>query len=166
MRITMSYFSKYSLIVLLSVTLSMSVNAEHDKGVGVGHWNSSSNTDDSNLIGEIDQLLTIIMTSALTEVTMSNFITTAQDFNIVANVPFSITVGTANGSKMKTAANDEVNYTFTINNGAFNLLTSIGTASSSPVDDTWTLNITPEGIDGSTRAGIYTDTVTITLSAS
>ena len=54
---------------------------------------------------------------------------------------------------------------FTLNDGSTNLLTAAGTAGSTEVDATWTLNISPFGIDGSTDAGTYTDTVTITVAA-
>ena len=141
---------KYSSIALLTSVLSTSAFAA---------------ADDAALTGTIGQAVSVTVADASTAVTMSNSVTSSQDLAVAANVPFNVTVASANGSKLM-SGDDEVGYTFTLNDGSTDLLTAAGTAGSTEVDATWTLNISPFGIDGSTDAGTYTDTVTITVAAS
>lgn len=141
---------KYSSIALLTSVLSTSAFAA---------------ADDAALTGTIGQAVSVTVADASTAVTMSNSVTSSQDLAVAANVPFNVTVASANGSKL-ISGDDEVGYTFTLNDGSTDLLTAAGTAGSTEVDATWTLNISPFGIDGSTDAGTYTDTVTITVAAS
>ena len=60
-----------------------------------------------------------------------------------------------------------VDYGFTLKDaGATTLLSTLSTSATlDPVDATWTFNVTPTGIDGSTEAGTYTDTITLTVAA-
>ena len=140
---------KYSSIALLTSVLSTSAFAA---------------ADDAALTGTIGQAVSVTVADASTAVTMSNSVTSSQDLAVAANVPFNVTVASANASKL-ISGSDEVGYTFTLNDGSTTLLTAAGTAGSTEVDATWTLNISPFGIDGSTDAGTYTDTVTITVAA-
>lgn len=142
---------KYSSIALLTSVLSTSAFAA---------------ADDAALTGTIGQAVSVTVADASTAVTMSNSVTSSQDLAVAANVPFNVTVASANGSKLISGDDDEVGYTLTLNDGSTDLLTAAGTAGSTEVDATWTLNISPFGIDGSTDAGTYTDTVTITVAAS
>lgn len=123
-------------------------------------------SDTVNLTGTIAQSVTISI-GASTSVTMTNGTETSENLAVAANVPFTIAVDSANNLVLKNSANDTVTYAFTLKNaGGTALLSAEGTsATQSEVDATWTFNVTPSGIDGSTDAGTYTDTVTITVSA-
>ncbi len=122
-------------------------------------------SDTVNLTGTIAQSVTISI-GASTSVTMTNGTETSENLTVAANVPFTIAVDSAN-DLLLTSGSDTVTYAFTLKNaGGTALLSAEGTSSTqNEVAATWTFNVTPSGIDGSTDAGTYTDTVTITVSA-
>lgn len=152
----MKKFTRYSTLALLSTTLATGVNA--------------ALTDDINLTGTIAQLISIDVPDASTAVTMTNGTVTSQNLTVASNVDFTITVGSANNLKMNKGNGinlQSVDYGFTLKDaGATTLLSTLSTSATlDPVDATWTFNVTPTGIDGSTEAGTYTDTITLTVAA-
>ena len=153
---TMKKFTRYSALALLSTTLATGVNA--------------ALTDDINLTGTIAPSISIDVPDASTAVTMTNGTVTSQNLTVASNVDFTITVGSANTLKMNKGSGGNlvsVDYGFTLKDaGATTLLSTLGTSATlDPVDATWTFNVTPTGIDGSTEAGTYTDTITLTVAA-
>ena len=149
-------FTRYSTLALLSTTLATGVNA--------------ALTDDINLTGTIAQSISIDVPDASTAVTMTNGTVTSQNLTVASNVDFTITVGSANNLKMNKGNGinlQSVDYGFTLKDaGATTLLSTLSTSATlDPVDATWTFNVTPTGIDGSTEAGTYTDTITLTVAA-
>ena len=152
----MKKFTRYSALALLSTTLATGVNA--------------ALTDDINLTGTIAQSISIDVPDASTAVTMTNGTVTSQNLTVASNVDFTITVGSANTLKMNKGSGGNlvsVDYGFTLKDaGATTLLSTLSTSATlDPVDATWTFNVTPTGIDGSTEAGTYTDTITLTVAA-
>ena len=152
----MKKFTRYSTLALLSTTLATGVNA--------------ALTDDINLTGTIAQSISIDVPDASTAVTMTNGTVTSQNLTVASNVDFTITVGSANTLKMNKGSGGNlvsVDYGFTLKDaGATTLLSTLSTSATlDPVDATWTFNVTPTGIDGSTEAGTYTDTITLTVAA-
>ena len=152
----MKKFTRYSTLALLSTTLATGVNA--------------ALTDDINLTGTIAQSISIDVPDASTAVTMTNGTVTSQNLTVASNVDFTITVGSANNLKMNKGNGinlQSVDYGFTLKDaGATTLLSTLSTSATlDPVDATWTFNVTPTGIDGSTEAGTYTDTITLTVAA-
>ena len=124
-------------------------------------------SDTVGLTGTIAQVVTIDIANSSTSVTMTNNTTTSENMSVDANVPFTITVATEdNELTMANGAGDEVTYAFSVKDASSNeILASLGSANHNEVDATWTYNVTPSGIDGSTDAGTYTDTVTVTVAA-
>lgn len=152
----MKKFTRYSTLALLSTTLATGVNA--------------ALTDDINLTGTIAPSISIDVPDASTAVTMTNGTVTSQNLTVASNVDFTITVGSANTLKMNKGSGGNlvsVDYGFTLKDaGATTLLSTLSTSATlDPVDATWTFNVTPTGIDGSTEAGTYTDTITLTVAA-
>jgi hypothetical protein len=152
----MKKFTRYSALALLSTTLATGVNA--------------ALTDDINLTGTIAPSISIDVPDASTAVTMTNGTVTSQNLTVASNVDFTITVGSANTLKMNKGSGGNlvsVDYGFTLKDaGATTLLSTLSTSATlDPVDATWTFNVTPTGIDGSTEAGTYTDTITLTVAA-
>ena len=153
---TMKKFTRYSALALLSTTLATGVNA--------------ALTDDINLTGTIAPSISIDVPDASTAVTMTNGTVTSQNLTVASNVDFTITVGSANTLKMNKGSGGNlvsVDYGFTLKDaGATTILSTLSTSATlDPVDATWTFNVTPTGIDGSTEAGTYTDTITLTVAA-
>lgn len=119
-----------------------------------------------NLTGTITQQVMIEVNDDSTVIDMTNGATTSQNLSVAANVPFTIAIDSANNLKMVTD-DDIVNYSFNIQDALDNvILAAQGTSKTNQnVSGTWKLNITPEGIDGSTHNGTYEDTITITIAA-
>ena len=152
----MKKFIRYSSLALLSTTLATGVNA--------------ALTDDVNLTGTIAPTISIDVPDASTTVTMTNGTVTSQNLAVASNVDFTITVDSSNNLKMKKgsgASAPTVDYGFTLKDaGATTVLSTESTSGSlDPVDATWTFNVTPTGIDGSTESGTYTDIITLTVAA-
>ena len=158
---------KHSSIVLLSIIFSSSVFACHDqhRPNGVGHQGDCDFNDNADIAGEIDQFVALSMNSQAI-ISMQNGVVTSQDLAIAANVPFTISMNSANDLKMVNNTHTVV-YTFNIKNTNNDIVLSsqATSASHSEISEVWTLNITPEGIDGSTKAGHYIDTITISVDA-
>jgi hypothetical protein len=150
----MKKFIRYSSIALLSASLVTSVNAALSDTVG--------------LTGTIATAISVDVPAASTTVTMTNGVVTTQNLTVASNVDFTIAVASLNGSELEIGSSGTVVvYTFTLKNAApATILSAVGiSGTQSPVSATWTFNVTPTGIDGSTAAGTYTDTITITVAA-
>lgn len=150
----MKKFIRYSSIALLSASLVTSVNAALSDTVG--------------LTGTIATAISIDVPAASTTVTMTNAVVTTQNLTVASNVDFTIAVASLNGLELEIGSSGTiVVYTFTLKNAATTtILSAVGiSGTQTPVSETWTFNVTPTGIDGSTDAGTYTDTITITVAA-
>ena len=130
--------------------------------------------DDEVLItGTITQSLNVVVAPTET-ITMDN-VANPITVNVVANVQFEIKVESDNGLKLEhTAENDEVDYTFDLKDGSGDSITDEDndwSGTQDPIDttsastDSWDLEVTTTGVDGSTLAGVYTDTLTLTIEA-
>ena len=130
--------------------------------------------DDEVLItGTITQSLNVVVAPTET-ITMDN-VANPITVNVVANVEFEIKVESDNGLKLEhTAENDEVDYTFDLKDGGGNSIAAADdtfSGTQAPIDTysagtaSWDLEVTTTGVDGSTLAGSYTDTLTLTIQA-
>ena len=129
--------------------------------------------DEVVITGTITQSLNVVVAATET-ITMDN-VANPITVNVVANVQFEIKVESDNGLKLEhTAENDEVDYTFDLKDGSGDSITDEDndwSGTQDPIDttsastDSWDLEVTTTGVDGSTLAGVYTDTLTLTIEA-
>ena len=129
--------------------------------------------DEVVITGTITQSLNVVVAATET-ITMDN-VANPITVNVVANVEFEIKVESDNGLKLEhTAENDEVDYTFDLKDGSGDSITDEDndwSGTQDPIDttsastDSWDLEVTTTGVDGSTLAGSYTDTLTLTIQA-
>ena len=129
--------------------------------------------DEVVITGTITQSLNVVVAATET-ITMDN-VANPITVNVVANVEFEIKVESDNGLKLEhTAENDEVDYTFDLKDGSGDSITDEDndwSGTQDPIDttsastDSWDLEVTTTGVDGSTLAGVYTDTLTLTIEA-
>lgn len=120
-----------------------------------------------NIKGDIDQKVKV-STKQNEEITLDNVLNEI-DVDIEANVDFTIAVTNLSGSKLThTNTTSKIDYTFDLKNGN----NSVAASDENLRTDTktlgvpWILEVTTTGVDASTLAGDYTDTLTITIEAS
>ena len=151
-------FKKLALITAFGILSTSVANAVNDEVV---------------ITGTIVQLVQVDIT-ATKAITMDN-VANPITVNVEANVEFKIKVKSANGLKLEhTNGTNEVDYTFDLKDGGGNSITAADDSFSpdqatidttSAGTDSWDLEVTTTGVDGSTLAGVYTDTLTLTIQA-
>jgi hypothetical protein len=156
-------FKKLALITAFGL-LSTSVAADPP---------SSSASDEVVITGTITELLSVVVAPNET-ITMDN-VANPITVNVEANVQFRIKVKSDNDLKLDhTTASAEVDYTFDLKDGSGDSITDEDndwSGTQDPIDttsastDSWDLEVTTTGVDGSTLAGVYTDTLTLTIEA-
>jgi len=130
-------------------------------------------TDEVVITGTITELLNVVVAPTET-ITMDN-VANPITVNVEANVEFKIKVKSDNNLLLDhTTENATVAYTFDLKDGGGNSITAADNTFSGtqdPIDtysagtDSWDLEVTTTGVDGSTLAGDYTDTLTLTIQA-
>jgi predicted secreted protein len=137
--------------------------------------NAAPVTDEVVITGTITELLNVVVAPNET-ITMDN-VANPITVNVEANVEFKIKVKSDNGLTLDhttNGVNATVAYTFDLKDGGGNSITAADNTFSGtqdPIDtysagtDSWDLEVTTTGVDGSTLAGDYTDTLTLTIQA-
>jgi hypothetical protein len=134
-------------------------------------------TDEVVITGTITELLNVVVAPTET-ITMDN-VANPITVNVVANVEFEIKVESDTNSGLllehtTPGVNATVAYTIDLKDGGGNSITAADdtfSGTQNPIDtysagtDSWDLEVTTTGVDGSTLAGVYTDTLTLTIQA-